>query len=781
MFKFLTFLFLISPFLGFSQIKISGKVVDQKNMPIVGANILIKATNKGTATNQEGFFELEISQFLQKLIFSAIGFQSFEKNIDQNQVLEIVLAESILQTNEVIVFGKKEYPITQTEIEKVELQKNNLGQDLPILLNFSPSVVTTTDAGAGVGYTSMRVRGSDGTRTNVTINGIPLNDAESQGVFWVNMPDFASTVNRVQLQRGVGTSSNGAGAFGASLNLETDQAADQAYFQTDNSVGSFNTFKHTLKAGTGLLNNRFGLDVRLSKINSDGFIDRSFSDLKSFYVSAKYLLGKGQLTTNIFSGTERTYQAWNGVPEEVLKTGNRTYNELTYENEVDNYQQDHYQILYKVQLNEQFRLHTALHYTKGRGYYEQYKTDEKLEKYGLEPLTIGNESIKKSDLIRRRWLDNDFYGGVFQLNYQKSTRLDIDFGGAWNQYKGKHFGEVIWAKFMSNGTIRHRYYDNDATKTDFNVYAKANFQPFDRFFVFADVQFRNVNYTFLGFDNQLRNVKQAATMAFFNPKVGLRYKKDKHNLYASYSVGNKEPNRDDFTQSTPNSRPKYETLHNVEAGYEIQLGNIAFQLNYYLMNYQNQLILTGKINDVGAYIRTNVAKSYRTGIEISANYLINSKLEWKANATFSQNKLQEFTEFLDNYDDGTQQSIDYRNTDIAFSPNFIAASDFRYKVFTGFELAFLSKYVGKQFLDNTSSDSRKLDAYFTNDLRVVYGFSSKYFKNLSVTFLFNNLFDVKYESNGYTFGYISEQQISRVNYFYPQAGRNFLMGMSVRF
>ncbi len=769
---------------GSKNFTISGKITDQKGSPLVGANVLIKNTNIGTITDEKGSFSLQNVTEKGVLVCSFVGFFPTEINfvgLENPQGLEIILKENPYIKG-VEILGTKDYPTTMAVLDKTEIGKNNLAQDLPILLNFTPSLVSFSDAGAGVGYTAMRIRGSDATRTNVTINGIPINDSESQGVFWVNMPDLASSASNIQIQRGVGTSTNGAGAFGASLNIETQNPDSEAFAEINNTYGSFNTWKHNLKFGTGLIKNKVAIEGRLSKISSDGFIDRASSDLKSFFISGIYKGKRKQLKINVFSGQERTYQAWNGIPEEILRKGNRTYNELTYENEIDNYQQDHYQAFYDQDFGKNWHLNLAAHYTYGRGYFEQYKADQSFSSYGLQNAQNGSETLKTTDLIRRRWLDNDFYGAVYNLTY-KNAKLDLHFGGAWNIYEGKHFGEVIWAKNMSNGQIRHRYYDNDARKIDFNTFAKANYEFLPNTFAFVDLQVRSVNYQFLGYNNELQNVQQKADLLFFNPKLGFRYRKNQHDFYASYAVGNKEPNRQDFTESTPTSRPKAENLQNVELGYTANFGNLSLFANYYLMYYKDQLVLTGQINDVGAYIRTNIPDSYRTGLELGTR-LIFSNLTWNANLALSRNKIQKFTEYLDDYDNGGQKTISYENTDLAFSPSIVAGSELEYR-FKSLKISLLSKYVSDQYLDNTQSESRKLKAFATQDLRITYSLVGKskeaWFENLTFNLLINNLLNTQYEPNGYTFGYIAGQETVRQNYYYPQAGTNFLLGVGIRF
>lgn len=774
---------------------ISGTVKDKNGENLVGATVLLNfnssSFSKGTITDLNGEFSLanlssQVGEYTLKV--SYIGYQTVEKTIDlsANTIFDIVLQDG-KTLSEITIKSYREYPVTLTEISKEQLNERNLGQDLPILLQYTPSVVSTSDAGAGVGYTGMRVRGSDATRTNVTINGIPLNDAESQGVFWVNMPDFASSASSVQIQRGVGTSVNGAGAFGASVNIATQEPQDEAGAEISNSFGSFNTFRHNLQFHTGLLKDRIKFSGRLSKITSDGFIDKAFSDLKSFFVSGVYQNKVGtSIKLNIFGGREQTFQAWNGVPQEILEAGNRTYNELAgYDNETDNYGQDHYQFIFDQKINKNLTANVAFHYTKGKGYFEQFRSNDRFSSYGLEPIVINDSIITRTDLIRRRWLDNDFYGTVFNLNYESSATkgnesvLTAIVGGGYNVYEGGHFGEIIWARYASTSSIRQRYYENDATKKDFNLFAKVNYQVVENLFAFADLQIRTINYDFLGFDNDLSNVEQNVNLSFFNPKFGLTYKLDNHRFYGSWARANREPNRNDFTESTPNTRPKAERLDNIEIGWNGRFEKLSLSANYYLMNYTDQLIVTGQLNDVGSATRQNVDKSYRTGVEVVADYQFSQKFSWSANTTFSQNRVSNFTEYLGDKDE--QIAINYGETDIAFSPSVIAANTFSFRPAKGFSINFLSKYVGEQFLDNTSTDTRKLDAYFVNDLQLVYNFSYKFFKNIELNLLVNNILSEEYESNGYTFGYIYQGETVRQNYFYPQAGRNFLVGLKLNF
>ncbi len=771
----------------FAQFSLSGTVRDAGGSTLPGAAVTIDSTQRGTFTDASGQFRFtNLTRGPVSLRISLLGFESNTKTVQlsDNQAETFLLSRSLTVLDEVVVSATRanqKTAIAYTDLTRRDLVKQNLGQDIPFLLNFTPSVVTTSDAGAGVGYTGIRIRGSDATRVNVTVNGVPYNDAESQGTFWVNMPDFASSVNSIQIQRGVGTSTNGAGSFGGTVNVQTNTLEKQPYAETNLSAGSFNTRKMNVLAGTGLLKNRWVVDARLSKITSDGFIDRAFSNLKSFYVSGGYYTDKSFLRLNIFSGQEQTYQAWNGVPENLLKT-NRTFNAFTYDNQTDNYQQDHYQLIGSHELSKRWRLNGALHYTKGHGYYEEFRPEQPLENYGLQPITIRDSVITSTDLVRRQWLDNDFYGGVFSLDYNNFGRLTANIGGGWNRYTGKHYGEIVWAQYASNGNIRHRYYDNDAAKTDFNLYAKAFYQFLPRLNGYVDMQIRTVDYSFLGFDNAARNVQQQANLVFFNPKAGLTYTiNDRSLVYASFGVGNKEPNRDDYTQSSAASRPNPETLLDYEAGFKTQTRRLAFSANLYWMQYRNQLVLSGKINEVGNYNRINIPVSYRRGLELEAGWLITKLLHWNVNATISQNRVDNFTEYVDNYDSGGQQAIQHIRTDIAFSPNLIVGSQLLFTPRKGLELALLSKYVGKQYLDNTQDEARKLNGYFVNDLRLIYTLKPRLFNEIAFTVLLNNALNYRYESNGYTFSYVAEGKLSTENYYYPQAGRNVLIGVRVRF
>lgn len=699
-------------------------------------------------------------------------------------------------------------PVAYTTINKEAIESVNLGQDLPILLNLTPSMVTTSDAGTGVGYTGMRIRGSDASRINVTINGVPLNDSESQGVYWVNMPDLASTVSSIQIQRGVGTSTNGAGAFGATVNLATNNPSTEPLVQINNTYGSFNTRKHNLILNSGLLNNLWAFEGRLSQISSDGYIDRASSNLKSYYLSGAYYGKKTIVKALAFGGQEETYQAWWGTPESRIKNdeagmnevadnnwlstdqrnnllnAGRTYNYYEYDNEIDHYQQDHYQLHISHQFNTSWSFTSALHYTYGRGYYEQYKAYEDLQDYGIDYISVGLvDTIKTSDIIRRRWLDNHFGGLTFSLDYSKN-KFNSTLGGGYNIYVGDHFGEVIWAQFSGTANIRDRYYDNTGEKQDFNIYWKSNIQVIEKLSLFVDLQYRTINYSTYGVDSDLKNIDINSNFAFFNPKLGATFQiDDKSSIYGSFAIGNREPVRNDFIDS-PIS-PEHETLQDIELGYKSVADRYMLGVNLYNMNYKNQLVLTGELNDVGNSIRKNVDKSFRRGIELEGSYEIVKGLVWAANATYSQNIIERFNDVIYDYgqfwDEYNVIETEHENADISFSPNIIVGSLLNYSPIKGLSIGLQSKYVGKQYLDNTSNDNRAIDPYFVNDLNMSYSFKTKLVKEVGIRLLVNNVFNEVYESNGYTFGYGGGGNTIRENYYYPQAGTNLLVSLNLKF
>jgi len=801
----------------FAQYTIKGKVTDaETGQALQGANVLLVNSTQGMPTNEQGEFSLtDLVAGEYKLVIRMIGYANYERSIDlKGDVdLNISLNRKTTSLSDVIVTGTRateKTPTTFTTITGEEIKKQNLGQDLPFLLNWTPSVVTTSDAGAGIGYTGIRIRGSDATRINVTINGIPINDSESQGVFWVNTPDIASSAADIQVQRGVGTSTNGAGAFGGSINILTNGLSQEARAEVNTSVGSFNTQKYNAIFSTGLLKDRWAFEGRLSQITSDGFVDRASSDLQSYYLSGGYFGKKTSVKFITFGGDEVTYQSWYGTPEarlrndaagieavianngftasqaDNLRNSGRSYNFYEYDNQVDDYGQDHYQLHMAHKFNTNLNLTVAGHYTKGGGFFEEFRNDDDLADYGIADVVLGGTTISSLDLIRRRWLDNDFYGVVYDLNYS-TDKIDATFGGGVNKYIGDHFGEVIWARFSGDSDIRDRYYESRSEKVDFNSYLKMNYQANEKLNIFGDLQYRTVDYKGIGVDNDLRQIDFDKNFNFFNPKVGASYQLNNNaNLYASFAIGNKEPNRSDIIDAAPGVDPQHETLNNLEIGYKRQSSTGSFEFNYYLMDYKNQLVLTGEVNDVGAGIRTNVADSYRMGIELSGVMKLTKGLFWSANVALSQNRINAFDEIIFDYgaafDEFNEVRTTFTDTDISFSPSVVAGSQLSFIPTSGIEIALLSKYVGEQFLDNTSSDSRKIDAFFVNDLRINYAFETKTIKEVSINLLVNNILNLEYESNGYTFGYFGGQSFEvRENYFYPQAGTNFLLSLGLSF
>ncbi len=719
------------------------------------------------------------------LAFSALTINSFAQEIKQDSTKTETLDEVLIKSIRVA----EDAPITHSNVTKEELEKRNLGQDIPFLLNYLPSVVTTSDAGAGVGYTGIRVRGISSQSTNITINGIPYNDSESLGTFWVNLGDFASSVESLQLQRGVGTSTNGAGAFGASINILTDAVAKEANGEIANSFGSYNTRKHTVKYSTGLLNDHFEISGRLSNIESNGYIDRATSDLKSYFLQGAYVDDNRLIKGVIFGGQEVTYQSWFGIDAETLEN-DRTFNpagQFTdadgntrfYDNEVDDYSQDHYQLHWNEKLNNNWSTNLGLNYTYGRGFFEQFKEDEDFSTYGFEEINIGGETINTTDVIRRRWLDNDFYVLNANVNYQ-DQKLDLSTGLFYSSYHGDHFGEVIWAQFASNSEIRDRYYEGDGDKYDFSVFTKATYQLNEKLSLYGDLQYRNVNYDTSGISSDLVLFEIDKTFDFFNPKAGLSYNLDqRNNFYFSYARANREPSRSDFEN---NADVKPEQLDDFELGWRYKSPNLVFNANAYYMSYNEQLVLTGAIDDVGAFIRDNSGKSSRLGLELEAVIKINNQFSLQPNVTLSSNKNDETIVSRDG------AFVNLGRTDISFSPEVVAANALNYKPLKNLQLSFLSKYVGEQFLGNAESNFSKLESYFVSDLNVTYEIkTNKIFKSILLSGLVNNVFDKEYVSNGFTFTYDDDFSVPGTVTtmegigLYPQAGTNFLLGATLKF
>ncbi len=804
--------------LSMAQHALTVKITDSQQQGLTAASVKLDEQLQKTNSQGEVTFQgLQAKSY--NLQVSFLGYGSVRQTVDPSKQSSITLqlqAKSF-RTEEVFVTAtraKENSATTFKNLSKEEIRKNNLGQDIPFLLNQTPGVVVSSDAGAGIGYTSMTIRGSDNERINVTLNGIPLNDAESMGSFFVNLPDFASSVQSIQIQRGIGTSTNGAGAFGASLNIQTDALETQPYAELNNSFGSYNSWKNTLKVGSGLIDNKYAFNARLSRIVSDGYINRASSNLKSFYVDGGLYTDKHILKATVFSGKEKTYQSWYGTPEPLitgdysrledyannmgiydqegidrLKEEGRKYNYYTYDNQTDNYTQTHSHLQYTFAANEKLNLNAALHYTRGAGYYEEFKAGEKFSKYDLADVVIGGQTLKKTDLVRRRWLDNHFYGLTYAANYKATANLNLTLGGAYNQYRGKHYGEVIWAQYASNSKLGDRYYFNKSDKNDFNIFAKADYRV-AKFLFNLDLQYRNLYYLGRGDDDKVKDLYFEDKLNFFNPKVGATYFMNPYsNIYLSYAYGSKEPTRKDYVENPRGLFPKPEQMQDIEAGYRFKNEHFNVGANVYGMFYKNQLIPTGSLNEEGAALRINVDESYRMGVELDGTWRISQQFSWGINAALSDNKIKNFEEFIpvyDNENDWTkvrEEVIHHKSTHIAKSPAAILGNNFTYKPIEALSFSLLSKYVSRIYLDNSSSKDRSIDPSFVHNFQAMYTFAAFGLKHVDLNLSVNNILNSKYETMGYTWRQIFETKgtTDHYNFYYPQAETNFLLGLNIRF
>ncbi len=763
-----------------AQNSISGSVVSDEGESLYGATIKIENSLKGSVTDLEGRFELRnISSGTIVLKVSYIGFEDFYDTLSLSSSvsdLKIVLQKDVILADELIVTGTRvraDAPVSHTNLDQEKIEELNIGRDVPYIINQSPSVVSTSDAGGGIGYTALRIRGIDQTNINVTINGIALNDAEGHGVYWVDLPDFSSSLSDIQIQRGVGTSTNGAGAFGSTINMQTEKLRKEPYAEFHLGAGSFNTFRGTVKFGTGLMNKYWSVDGRLSRIESDGYIDRAHSHLTSYYLSGGFNNGKTSVKLVGFGGHENTYQAWNGIDRETMKT-DRTFNSAGaiydenwkvinfYDNQVDNYDQDHLQLLINHEFSKRLVLNLAGHYTYGRGYYESYRQDANSGDYGIRPWV--GDTIQ--DLIDRQWLDNHYYGMTYNLRYQKGL-LIVDFGGGINRYDGDHFGEVIWAQRTGNSNIRDEYYRNKGVKDDFNSYLKASYSIFEKVTLFADIQSRTIDYSGDGTDPDVGEFEFQDNLNFVNPKFGLNYfLNNKNQFYYSVAVANREPNRNDYFNA-PNFEAKPENLIDHELGHRYRFANNHIQTNLYFMDYNDQLVLTGEINNVGEPLRSNVGKSYRAGIEISAEVFLTKNLKWLPNMTFSKNTNVDYKYINESAELVTE------NTPLAYSPEVILNNTIQYQFFDHFFASLYNYYIGEQYLNNTGQDYAKLDAYHFHDFRLEFRKPLKSIRSLGIYVNVNNVLDAEYVSNGYLWG--------TTQYVFPQAGRNYMLGLNVKF
>jgi len=793
-------------FIGFSQVSVTGKITDKNGNSLPGAAIAIKGTYLGTVANSYGEYQFNnLKEDNYKLVVSFLGFEDQEKTVKLNEskVVNFELSASAILADEVIVAATRagnKAPVAVTNLSGDDVRKQNTGQDIPYQLSLTPSLVESSESGNGVGYSALRIRGTDASRINVTVNGVPLNDSESQGVFWVNMPDFASSVDNIQIQRGVGTSTNGAAAFGATINFQTETVNTKPYAEVQSVGGSFNTFRNTFKAGTGLINGKFSFDARYSKLKSDGYVDRAFSDHESFFASGTYYTERSMLKFNVISGDQKTGISWWGNPnintDDPDDVEDRRYNpagEYTdengitryYDNQTDNYKQTHYQLFYSQELTSNLNMNAALHYTKGKGYYEQYKEDEEYDEYGVTNPVVGGEMISETDLIRQKWLKNDFYGLTYSMNYRKNS-IDASFGGAWNRYEGDHFGDIIWAQ---NGGIDNDYqwYFNDGKKTDYNVFVRLNVELSEKWNVYGDVQYRHISYEMDGTDDDLKPLVQEHKFDFFNPKMGLYYTiNDRNSAYASFGVAHREPTRANYknAKEKPELMPVDETLFDYELGYTFKSVKATFGVNLYYMYYRDQLVPTGVKNQVGDDIMVNVDKSYRAGIELIWGVQILPTLKWDANLTLSKNRIENFIEYSKDYDENWvefDKVTELGKTEISYSPEAVGSSILTWTPSEGFDVSFISKYVGEQYFDNTSNTERKLDDYNVHNLRFNYRINPTWMKEIAFQLSINNVLDAKYENNAYGGNWYEQGVENTWRYYYPQAGTNVLAGVTLRF
>ena len=801
----ITGLVLMSDVFGFQDKGgiVRGKVTDDSGNPLAGAGITIENGYLGVHSNVDGSYIMAgLKNGKYRIRFTFLGYETkiVEVNVAGESEVNASLAQKTLEAGEVIVNATRageHSPLAYVTIGDEALKNKNTGQDIPYILGLTPSLVETSEAGTGIGYTSLRIRGTDASRINVTIDGIPLNDPESQQVFWVDLPDLASSVDNIQVQRGAGTSSNGAGAFGATVSIQTRSPENEPFALISASYGSFNTIKNTVTASTGLLANKFALMMRLSQLHSDGYIKRTWSDHKSAYLSGVYRSGRSRVQVNIILGEEHTGIGWWGVPKEMLSI-DRRYNpagEFTdengltrfYDNESDNYFQNHYQLLYSLKINDDLNFNSAVHFTTGQGYYEEYKDDAALSDYGLPEITIGDSVISSTDLIRRKWMKNDFSGLVWSLKYKKE-KLEAVFGGGVNYYYGDHFGRIIWMRNAGNLEKDYQWYLGHGAKSEMSFYVKADFSVTDKISLFGDIQYRFINYKINGIDDDLKVLDMEHQYGFYNPKAGLFFTITPHqDAFLSISVANREPTRSDFTEAAgdPEATPKPETLYDNEIGYKVRGNKYSLAINLFGMFYKDQLVPTGELSNTGYSIMTNVATSYRLGAEISAGLKPAEFLDWNFSLTLSSNKIIDFTEHYTDYNT-SDWSEEYKSkklgrVDIAYSPALIGSSEMNFRVLKNIELHLISKYVGSQYFDNTMSRDRKIDPYFVNNIMVSFSPTVARLKNAGFQLQMNNIFNVKYENNAYGGNWYEDGIEKTWSYFFPQAGRNFMLKASLSF
>jgi len=784
-----------------AQFTVKGKIFNNENgQPLPGAHITIPGTYLHAISAMDGAFSMDnLKAGPTTIKVSYVGFESLEKeiNVSANMSLDLQLNPTIFMSEEVIISAIRagdNSPTTFSTIDKAEISEQNTGKDLPYFLTGMPSTVVSSDAGAGVGYTGIRIRGTDLTGINVTLNGVPVNDGESQGVYFVDLPNLASSVSDIQVQRGVGTSTNGAASFGASINIKTETFHANPYAEISSMGGSFNTFKNSLGFGTGLINKRWTIDGRISGITSDGYIDRAWSKLYSGYFSTGYYGKKDVVKAVVMLGQEETYQAWDGVPKDSLKT-NRTYNPAGeiydqnwefqgyYNNQIDHYNQNYYQLHYAHEFSKNVNLVSAAFLTTGVGYYESYKNDRNFSDYGWNDTIIGEDTISSTNLIQQKWLDNKYYGVNLSLNMNRG-RFTVNAGGGWSNYEGDHYGKVIWAQIARLGDYNRNWYENTGSKSEFNGFLKASYQLNEKITLYGDVQYRHIQYDMKGLHDNLRDLTQSHTFNFFNPKAGVYYAPDnRQNYYFSVAVANREPGRSVYRDADANQNVLPERLVDYELGYGFS-GNVwQVNANLFYMDYKDQLVLTGQINNVGEAIKTNVAKSYRAGLEVTAGARFLKIVEWNVHGTNSMNKIQNFISYTDDWDTWPEQRIDtIGDTDISFSPSWVVGSNLSVTPVNQLTMTLISNYVGRQYIDNTQTDSRSLDAYFVNNLLINYSLEPKWMKKVDFIVSLNNIFGAEYSSNAWVYSYYAGgSQPEEMNGYFPQAKFNFMAGLTLHF
>lgn len=788
---------------------LSGRVVDKNGEPLVGASVMLEKTLLGTSTALDGKFRFDrLPAGTYTLVVSYLGYDTEKTKVvlDANREVEVTMSQSALWCDDVIVSATRasdKMPIAHSSMNREQIAGTNNGFDIPFLLELMPSVVASSEGGTGFGNTALRIRGTDPSRINVTVNGVPLNDAESQGVYWVDLPDFASSVNNLQVQRGVGTSTNGAAAFGATVNFQTVSLNPEPFAAFDMLAGSYNTFKATAKVGSGLIGKHFSFEGRFSQLHTDGYIRRAGADHRSMFLTAAWHTEKSLVRFNLIHGEEHTAITWEGTPDYMIDV-DRRYNpagEYTdsqgntryYDDQKDNYWQTHYQLLSSIQLTRSLRLNITAHATDGRGFYEEYKENKKFADYALPSVINGQDTIRKTDLVRRKWMDNIFYGAIASLTYSAEP-LEITCGGAWNRYDGDHFGKILWLQTNSGVPKDFEWYRNNGLKTDWNFYVKSTLQLSNRVSLFADAQVRGIGYDLDGIDSDLMPLNQKHSWLFFNPKAGATIVLNPANeLYGSVGIANREPTRSDLKDAMKgavNFTPKSERLYDFELGYRHKQKVFAFNINAYYMHYRDQLVPTGELSDVGYVLMTNVPKSYRAGVELIWGVAPLKGVRWDANVTLSRNIIRDYVNHVELFTDaatwgytGQTQAEDLGDVTIAYSPSVVAGSKLSVTPLPALTCSWVSKYVGKQYIDNTMSNSRSLDAYWVNNFILDYRFKPKSMKSLYLQLHCNNVFSARYESNAWVYRVKfqnGDPEYTAIGY-YPQAEFNFVLKLGLEF